>query len=658
MHPDLADQSNVGRDSSMDMVPDNSIHDLQAAAPIAAGTTKSPTTYPESPPTSSDSMVDQCIVCLEDLCITFESIIEQQEQDPAATSATKPDKQQLIAVIKPCGHSLHDECLREWTQKANSCPFCRQSFNLVEVLDKVGGNVLSEYTVENKKQVASTEFDPAWIEEPIEEEEGPPCPICNLADNEDVLLLCNACDAPYHTYCVGLSGVPRGDWYCMECHDDGTEARALELGNLQPHRHAPRTQGAARRNRRRIREDHWYGAWSIFSSRVHDVAGLDLDFSDGEDDGDMGDYRQLQRRRSGQAREFQQWQQRLHIATRHGARETFQAAPRPRRPTRPRTPPTPEETKEEARAWGDFERAKEMDGVPRTRKRKSRSAATSATASPVERPSEPERKLKRPRTRRVLVEGEASSSSSVMTQPPRPSISNAHPTSPTLPVSEGPGPSFLTSLLKEVEMSVNSDDDTSRSAFSGTTISAGTNRVTSPSLEYSSPAASPAPSTSHTPRALSITPPPHLAKRQASPRPLTSHVEPSYPRADYSPNRSPGEPTREIANPSSPTTELRQPRPRRQKPRPLALQRSPETSPVRETMSAEAKDSINKIVKNALKPIWQAAEITKEQYAGVNRDVSRKLYEMVADRDISENREKWEKVATAEVATAVKALKG
>lgn len=122
----------------MDMVPDNSIHDLQATA---AGNGKSPTTYPESPPTSSDSMVDQCIVCLEDLCVASDCI-EHQEIVVAATSATEPEnteKQLPIAVIKPCGHSLHDECLREWTQKANSCPFCRQSFNLVEVLDKFGG---------------------------------------------------------------------------------------------------------------------------------------------------------------------------------------------------------------------------------------------------------------------------------------------------------------------------------------------------------------------------------------------------------------------------------------------------------------------------------------------------------------------------------------
>src|SRR5689334_3309729 len=36
-----------------------------------------------------------------------------------------------VAQIQICGHVLHDSCLREWTEKANSCPICRQTFNLV-----------------------------------------------------------------------------------------------------------------------------------------------------------------------------------------------------------------------------------------------------------------------------------------------------------------------------------------------------------------------------------------------------------------------------------------------------------------------------------------------------------------------------------------------
>jgi len=75
-------------------------------------------------------------------------------------------------------------------------------------------------------------------------------------------------------------------------------------------------------------------------------------------------------------------------------------------------------------------------------------------------------------------------------------------------------------------------------------------------------------------------------------------------------------------------------------------------------MSIEAKEGISKIVRSALAPHWKSAEITKEQYADINREVSRKLYEIIADRNISDEREKntWEKIATAEVAIAVKAL--
>jgi hypothetical protein len=93
-------------------------------------------------------MTDACIVCLEDL----ETIPHDGHEEkvagavPITTITTNPGKHcddDLIAQIKPCGHVLHDHCLREWSQKANSCPICRSSFNLVEVLDRVGGMYLS-----------------------------------------------------------------------------------------------------------------------------------------------------------------------------------------------------------------------------------------------------------------------------------------------------------------------------------------------------------------------------------------------------------------------------------------------------------------------------------------------------------------------------------
>ena len=74
---------------------------------------------------------------------------------------------------------------------------------------------MSEYTVEDKKQVA--DFDPsAWINDNLGEEVASTCPICDRSDQEDVLLLCDECDASYHTHCVGLDRVPNGQWFCSK----------------------------------------------------------------------------------------------------------------------------------------------------------------------------------------------------------------------------------------------------------------------------------------------------------------------------------------------------------------------------------------------------------------------------------------------------------
>ena len=98
---------------------------------------------------------EQCIVCLEDL----DHAPKLDDADPSLVIAkndlegtaqqhnTNPPQhngssgQQLIAVIKSCNHVLHDVCLKEWTQKANSCPICRTQFNKVEVRESTTGEL-------------------------------------------------------------------------------------------------------------------------------------------------------------------------------------------------------------------------------------------------------------------------------------------------------------------------------------------------------------------------------------------------------------------------------------------------------------------------------------------------------------------------------------
>jgi len=97
-------------------------------------------------------MSDTCIVCLGDLgesandpprSIAPASKLEDDAQkgSPTTSKATEQvtkAEDAMIAHLLPCGHDLHNECLKPWVERANSCPICRQSFNQVELSDQVG----------------------------------------------------------------------------------------------------------------------------------------------------------------------------------------------------------------------------------------------------------------------------------------------------------------------------------------------------------------------------------------------------------------------------------------------------------------------------------------------------------------------------------------
>lgn len=75
-------------------------------------------------------------------------------------------------------------------------------------------------------------------------------------------------------------------------------------------------------------------------------------------------------------------------------------------------------------------------------------------------------------------------------------------------------------------------------------------------------------------------------------------------------------------------------------------------------MTHEEKKNINEIVKSALRPHWRAQKLTTDQYATINRDISRKLYDEVkgASSLDTESRRVWEKRATQAVAQAMAEL--
>ncbi|KAM0562282.1 hypothetical protein ACHAPJ_002730 [Fusarium lateritium] len=637
---------------------------------------------------------EQCIICLDPLprpsgpsaaltaAAVSDGVAGGDSGEPApipATTATASEILEddlnylnIVASLDGCDHIIHDACIRSWAQKTNTCPICRNPFHSVRVYNGADGTAISTYDVQDKKQVA--EFDVRqWLgenPEEDEEEQGNPCPICNSSEREDVLLLCDSCDAAYHTHCIGLEAIPDGDWYCMECShlfQLVEEPETAEAGDRSPRpsyvrRPNPRnvrgyhvrTRERLRRARRQARNVEWQGAWGQFSGRFYEMSDLDLDNHDDEDE-ELEQYRRFQ---EAGRRELERWQQRMDIARRLGARDVFANNIPPAISERLQPAPEPvQETADERRAWGALDRARETEEPNTTsRKRKGRSV----TASPREPVQEPERKLKRPRTRRLPTQN-GEGSSSVSSPAPAAGSSTARVTANGSSSRNGIAgqsnidPPLVSSLLKELEPSIMSEDETSASA-NGWRMPP---EASSPAL---SPAISPSPSAHSSPRALSITPPPlpSLNGRPTSPTlSLSSTIQPRYPPANYSPTRTGHDhsdsETRSTRPQESRPLELRQPRPRR--PYQVPAQRK-EQSPTESNITQEDKISINEIVKGALRPHWRSRKLTTEQYSVINRDISRKLYDEVkgAASLNDEARRQWENRATKEVAQAVAEL--
>jgi hypothetical protein len=76
-------------------------------------------------------------------------------------------------------------------------------------------------------------------------------------------------------------------------------------------------------------------------------------------------------------------------------------------------------------------------------------------------------------------------------------------------------------------------------------------------------------------------------------------------------------------------------------------------------ISYSAKEEIQRMVKIALKPRYVDKTINKDQYTDINRDISRKMYDLVGDASALADqnaRERWQGMAAEEVRKAVASL--
>lgn len=430
------------------------------------------------------------------------------------------------------------------------------------------------------------------VDEPVEDSDSQPCPICGDDDNEDVLMICDGCEVASHTYCVGLDSVPSGPWYCVQC--ESQRAISSEPQQSRPRR-TRRTRGDQRRNRsrRQMHDFHWARVWQS----VWDQLNLDLDFPwENEDAAER--VLQQQRRVANNRREFNAWERRFRVAERQGGLNRFQeTAPAlfeigrgwPSRPRQRVETPEPESL-DEVRAWNAFERAKELQDNPNSNRRKRKSP----TASPMEPQStEPERKLKRPRTKRSEALAGMADQGGESSRNGRPIPTDSDTFS---------RPTFLQSLLKEVEDS--STPSQTNGAYRASVPSSTAADMSSSGP--SSPANSPLSSSPSSSRPSSTTPPPNNhTSRHSSP--------------DFSP----------LYSPVLDSDSIQQPQISRHG-RSLTYnsrRNHTSSSPTRLNLPLSIKSDLQKMVRALLKPFYRKREVSKEEYTNINCRISRMLYE-------------------------------
>lgn len=85
----------------------------------------------------------QCPICCDDLPLN-----DEDANLPDASSSAKKvsrgaadDEYELVAHL-PCSHVSHDECVKLWFERENTCPNCRATVNVVRISSTVNGSLL------------------------------------------------------------------------------------------------------------------------------------------------------------------------------------------------------------------------------------------------------------------------------------------------------------------------------------------------------------------------------------------------------------------------------------------------------------------------------------------------------------------------------------
>ncbi|XP_004302260.1 PREDICTED: uncharacterized protein LOC101295635 [Fragaria vesca subsp. vesca] len=162
---------------------------------------------------------------------------------------SEEDKRRVRGTLDCCTHYFCFSCIMEWGKVESRCPLCKQRFKTISKPTRAGTDL---------RDVCVTVPERDQVYQPTEEElrsyldpyENVICTECHEGGDDGLMLLCDLCDSPAHTYCVGLGQeVPEGNWYCDGCRPVALGSSSSQVqgwfteqrttNNILPNRHSP-----------------------------------------------------------------------------------------------------------------------------------------------------------------------------------------------------------------------------------------------------------------------------------------------------------------------------------------------------------------------------------------------------------------------------------
>lgn len=134
-------------------------------------------------------------------------------------------RQQEVGRPEKCDHKFCAQCIHEWSKNVQTCPIDRIEFESIIVFKSYEDQTFTRKIQVDKTTAATS----ATVEE-----DSTQCQICERADREEVMLLCDRCDQGYHMDCLSppLTAIPAGSWFCDNCFSDEEDDPTANISSL------------------------------------------------------------------------------------------------------------------------------------------------------------------------------------------------------------------------------------------------------------------------------------------------------------------------------------------------------------------------------------------------------------------------------------------